>query len=619
MSAAGADQEIIARLESEASRNPRAYRLRLALIAIGGDFALTVVQLMPWAAPIVIGALWVNVTTFYVLGAAAVAFLAWMLRPTWRFEGRELQPDEAPQLHAELDRLKDELQVPGRMRVFLDASFNASAAETRGWFGVVGTQCALTLGVPLLIALNREQVLAVIAHEFGHFSRRHGRLGHWLYRARAGWNHYAESVGDSDSVLDQAASWYARQFVPFFSARSFVHSRQCEYEADADAALAVGSRAFAAALARTAVIARLWTERLPRQIMAWQLESPDVPEDFYERFARAASECPVTDARAWLDDALAEPSGWLDTHPSLSQRLEALKQRPRLADATGGGGGALLGDRWPGLLGEFNRSWAAEARPDWLVEHLRQKHLVQPLLAAGKDAARGWSDELRLARARALRAADPEAGMAELRELHQSRPRENRITFAYAAALLGEGDDAGVGVLETLARRDPAFRAQAFQRVLAFYERKGDARQTDRWSAWLKQAAQALGDAATGCLAQLESGRLQPGSSSMPGPERTVLSESVRLDPCIGKAWLFEANAQLRFSEDKAPIPIVLDVLGLAIDPEAARRHGQDEETIAERYERLLRMLLPPERAPVVRSHFTTEDMPAIYTAAHVL
>ena len=38
-----------------------------------------------------------------------------------------------------------------------------------------------------------------------------------------------------------------------------------------------------------------------------------------------------------------------------------------------------------------------------------------------------------------------------------------------------------------------------------------------------------------------------------------------------------------------------------------------------ERYQRLLQMLLPPERAPLVRSHFTTEDMPAIYTAAHVL
>ena len=619
MSTAGADPEIIARLESEASRNPRGYRLRLALIAVGGDFALTVTQLAPWAAPIVIGALWVNVKTFYFLGAAAVVFLAWMLRPAWRFEGRELKPDEAPQLHAELDRLKQKLQVPGRMRVFLDDSFNASAAETRGWFGVLGTQCALTLGVPLLVALDREQVLAVIAHELGHFSRRHGRLGQWLYRARVGWNQYAQSVGESDSVFDQAASWYARQFVPFFSARSFVHSRQCEYEADADAALAVGSRTFAAALSRTAIIARLWTERLPRQIMAWQFDSPQVPEDFYERFARAASECPVADAQAWLDDALHEPSGWLDTHPSLSERLEALKQEPSLVGGSGGGGRALLGDRWPGLLGEFNRKWAAEAQPDWLIEHLRMKHIAQPLLAAGKDAARGWSDDLRLARARALRGSDPEAGMAELRELHQTRPGESRITFAYAAALLREGDEAGVGLLETLARRDPAFRAQAFQRVLAFYERKGDSRQMERWSAWLKRAAQALGDAVAACLAEVESERLQPDSSSMPAPEKTAISESIRLDPCVGKAWLFEATAQLRFSEDKAPIPVVVHVLGLAIDPEAAKRLEQDEETIAERYERLLQMLLPPGQTPVVRSYFTTEAIPSIYRAAHAL
>ena len=111
-----------------------------------------------------------------------------------------------------------------------DAELNASAAETRGLFGVLGTRRVLTLGVPLLGTLSREELMAVIAHEYGHFSRRHGRLGHWLYRARVGWLRYAEHVDESDSTFYRAAAWYAARFVPYFSARSFVHSRQCEYE-----------------------------------------------------------------------------------------------------------------------------------------------------------------------------------------------------------------------------------------------------------------------------------------------------------------------------------------------------------------------------------------------------
>ena len=52
------DPELIARLQSEASRRPSAYRLRLAIIAVGGDLALMVTQLLPVAAPLIIGALW---------------------------------------------------------------------------------------------------------------------------------------------------------------------------------------------------------------------------------------------------------------------------------------------------------------------------------------------------------------------------------------------------------------------------------------------------------------------------------------------------------------------------------------------------------------------------------
>ena len=174
--------------------------------------------------------------------------------------------------------------------------------------------------MPLLLVLDRRQVLAIIAHEFGHFSRRHGRLGNWLYRARVGWMLYAEQVSESDSTFDQAAAWYARHFVPFFSARSFVHSRQCEYEADADAALAAGSDTVARALTRLMVLARLWHERLPRRIAIGSCKRPNRPPIFYERFAtlpRMLLGRPETGLNKELNGEAA-PSGWLDTHPSLS-------------------------------------------------------------------------------------------------------------------------------------------------------------------------------------------------------------------------------------------------------------------------------------------------------------
>jgi Zn-dependent protease with chaperone function len=605
------DPELIARLQSEVSRNPGAYRLRLAIIAVAGDLALMVTQILPVALPIVIGALWMNVVTFYWLSGAAILLFAWMVRPSFRFSDRELAPEEAPALRKELASLKEKLRARGRMQVCLDESFNASAAESRGIFGLLGTRSALTLGVPLLFVLDRRQVLAIIGHEFGHFSRRHGRLGNWLYRARVGWMMYAEQVADSDSSFDQAAAWYARHFVPFFSARSFVHSRQCEYEADADAAAACGSDIVATALTRIMVLDRVWTEVLPRRIADWQLQSPEPPADFYERFARLCRKCPSSDMQEWLAKELAAPSGWLDTHPSLSERLSSLKEPPHLGAADNCAGEQLLGESWPKILAEFNARWARKARPGWLLEHLRRKHIAHPLLSADAAAVQSWPLEKRLARARTLRSTDPAAGLLALRELHAESPGHRHIRFSYGAALLAEDEEAGVELMEALAREDPAFRVQAFSHAVAYFERMGDKQRIERWSAWLKRAAENLATCISGFVDRAETAGARP--SSLSAAEQALIAEATELDPCVKRRWLLEGTNELPVAQDRPPVPLVLHLLVLAIDPEEVARHGQSEDTIARRYEDLLATLAPADQVAVVRTYFTTETVPPAF------
>ena len=605
------DPRLIARLQTEASRSPGFYRFRLALIAIAGDCALMATQIIPIAAPIAIGALWVNVTWLYWVSGAGILLFIWIARPSFRFDGRELTPTEAPRLHEEIASLKLKLRVPGRMKVYLDESFNASAAETRGLFGLFGTQSALTLGVPLLVALNREQVLAVVAHEFGHFSRRHGRLGNWLYRARVGWIQYAEQISESDGSFDRAAAWYAERFVPFFSARSFVHSRQCEYEADSDAALAFGSKSAAAALTRVAVISRLWEERLPREIATWQLQNRKPPADFHARFAALVRQCTSAEAQAWVEEALRASSSWLDTHPSLSERLASLGETAQFASSVNSAGEELIGESWLRVVAEFDAKWQGSVGPAWLLEHLRLKHIAQPLLSADAATVTTWGADQQLARAKALRAIDPPGGLAALRELGARHPTHSRITFAYAAALLRENDETGVSLMESVAREHPVFRVQGFRRVLDFYERKGDSMQIERWSAWLKHAAQAVGEAMPAFIERVEAGEAQP--TSLSASERSVIAEAAELDPCVRQSWTFEGSVEVRFTEGRPTVPIKAHLLALAIDPEQAASHNDDEEGVARRYEELLGILLPPDQFGVVRTYFTTEKMPAVY------
>lgn len=575
------------------------------MIAVAAEFALTATLVFPLAAPIIVGV--VLYPQLVWAGIAGIAFLAWLQRPSYRFQGRELT-EQAPQLRRDIDALLKRLRVPGRMRVYLDESFNAAAMQTRGLLGLVGTRCALILGVPLLAALGREQVLAIVAHEFGHFSRKHGLLGQWLYRARVGWIEYARQVRDSDSVLDRAAAWYARKFVPFFSALTFAESRHCEYEADSDAVSAVGSEALAQALTRTVVVGRYWDADLPRQLTAWQLELPKPPSDFLQRFARGISECKPQDLASWLERRMAEPSSSLDTHPSLSERLGAAGERPALVTPADIAGEVLLGAAWPKIVEEFNEKWARQHAPGWLAQHLWLKHIARPLLEPG---GRSGSVDWRLARALALRRLEPVAGLRELRELHASAPAHGRVRFGYAAALLAEHDESGVALMEALAREDPAFRCEAFRQVVAYCERKGDTAQLERWSAWLARAIYNLEEAKAAFVTQAESGKARP--SSLGARERAVVVEAARLDPCVAGGWLHEGTAKLRYAAEREPLDIVVHLLALAVDPDQATRLGQDEHSIGERYAELLRMVLPPEQASIVRTFFTTEGRPDIY------
>jgi hypothetical protein len=254
-----------------------------------------------------------------------------------------------------------------------------------------------------------------------------------------------------------------------------------------------------------------------------------------------------------------------------------------------------------------------QAQGEWLLEHLRLLHTVLPLTSADAAAMRNWSTDQRLARARALRASDPARGLHELKELFQSTPSHQRIKFAYAAALLNENDEAGVEVMESLARDDAAFRAPAFSRVLAFYERKGDSPQIERWSAWLNQISRNLDETISRFLERAEAG--EGRSSSLPAGEQVVISEAVRHDPCVVKAWLLEGDAQLSYAANRPATPLLMHLLVLAVDPAEAKRLDQYEDSIAGRYGSMLRTLVPPEQVPLVRTYFTTENLPDAYGA----
>ena len=158
----------------------------LALLAVGGVAVFHLVLIGPFAFVLLLNP-WV-VALYGPLGVwlsvGVLALIWWTLQPNHEVPGSPLSRAEAPALFEAIDALADRLRAARIHGVRLTDDFNAGAVEEPVRWQPWRKRRVLLLGVPLLALVDVDTVRAVVAHELGHFSHRHGRLGHWIYRAR---------------------------------------------------------------------------------------------------------------------------------------------------------------------------------------------------------------------------------------------------------------------------------------------------------------------------------------------------------------------------------------------------------------------------------------------------
>ena len=571
-------------------------------------------RVAPFAVPIVVGALFVNSPFLHALAAVAIVMLIWMMRPGYRDSGKRIEPKDAPELYAALDDLKTKLDVGRRIDVRLEDEVNAGAREARGLFGLLGTRRVLMLGVPLLALLGKDEARAVIAHEFGHFSRRHGRLGHWLYWAHLGWLSHAEEIDEESSILERAGASIAESFVPVFSRRAMVWSRRCEYEADADAARAVGGEQLVRALARLDAFNAWQAEKLPRIILDWQCAEPTAPDDCLERIIDAFEATPSDILTTIAATALSRSKDWLDTHPRLAERAAALGVQPSLAPRRGRAGSVLLGSLWPTVAAGYNARWRKENAVGWSVAHARQRLIEAPLLAADAETVARWPIAQRLERARALYKFEPTRGMAELAALHASAAGDLSITFAYASARLIEGDASAVETMRALAREDASWRVPVYAGLMQYYNSIGDRVGFDRWAGALGRAGEPTMYAYASVYDGLFAGEYSP--TTRPAPLIETLRAGLAADPLVAKAWLVGAKAPLIAAEQARSVTLQVDALILVVDPLDAMQQPYDVAVVRARHQQVLSDLIEPNALPVAISFYSTEPLPTALRGA---
>ncbi len=461
---------LVRQVEAGVGRNHAALRRRAAGLAFLGYAGLLTWLLLVLliAAGFFSGLVWADaegkifcgLAGLLVLGLGGWASLRILLVRLTPPKGRAITRAEAPALFAELDDLRARLRAAPFHEVLLSAEFNAGVVQMPR-LGVLGwPRNCLILGLPLLDALSPAEMRAVLAHEFAHLSRAHGRLSHWLYRLRRSWEEtfrqFARPQVRGTLSLRPLTAKFVDWFWPRFNAHAFVLSRANEYEADAHAARLAGAPHLAAALVRLQTLTRLLDQRLWPGL--WQLTHtlPAPPDDLLARLRDGLRAGATPEDRArWTEEAFRTASTNSDTHPCLSERLSALQVPPvppadTAAAASPSAAETLLGPALDGLRRDVQEFWRKEAGPQWREQHARAAAFSDRLASLDRAVpAAAVNLESLWDKAHALLSLRDHAAAAPLlREILARRADHAPANFQLGRLLLDAGDAEGVAHLE---------------------------------------------------------------------------------------------------------------------------------------------------------------------------
>jgi Zn-dependent protease with chaperone function len=471
----------VARLTEYARTHPRGYRARVAGLALlGYAYLFAAVALL---AAVVAGLVFFILKNFgaYIILKLVIpaVVLIWMIgKSLWvRITpppGIELRPGDAPRLMAEIEEVRTALRAPRVHHVLIDDHFNAGVSQypRLGVFG--GYRVYLIIGLPMLAGLPPEEFRAVLAHEFGHVSRAHGRFGTWILRVRNTWYRLLAELNDKNHPAQKLFTRFFRWYAPYFDTYTSVLSRAQEFEAD-EMSARIAPGAAGPSQCRIEVVSRFLDRGFWPGVYAATRTSATPPADVHHRMLRALPAAVAHPSAAeWLEEGLCQPTRAGDTHPSATERLAAMNARAELPPPFAvSAAHALLGDRADALAEELSTQWAEQVAEYWADQHRRLGEIAEklaalesraPALTREEHSERIWMT----AELHGDRVAVPMA-----RAFLDAEQEDASVHFLMGRALAEENDDGALVHLERAMSLDSEFTPPACSVAAALLHRRG--------------------------------------------------------------------------------------------------------------------------------------------------
>ncbi len=529
--------DLVQRLTIAFHRSPRLYRVRVMLWIALGYLIIGVLLAISLALSAGVVALIVWTRVWAAAKFVWIPFVfSWMLIRSLYVrldppDGRRLQRREAPRLFAMIDEIRERLGIGPIRSVLLIYDMNAAIVETPRFGGFFGWRRHLMIGLPMLLVHPVEEIQAILAHELGHLSGKHGRVSAWSWRVRVTWARVLESLEHQrdfgSRTLKRLVHWYFDRMMPV----TLVQARTQEHAADQFAAEIAGKETAARALAWSAVATTLIDERFWTPLWDRVDEMPDPPRNPIDDLTRRRAEFLAPPYDEALSTELAKATALDDTHPALRERLQRIGHaRPALALSASSAAETLLGRTTSALIAECDQAWREGVTPLWRERHkeLQQSHKE---LADTTDDVSSLDDERKHKRAQSLAELGRNDEALAIYEHLATNPADARAAFHMGRILVQRGDLSGIDHLSRAMENDWQLVLPSCDLAYEALRKRGRERDAEAWSERARQQYENIADA------QAEAGRIDANDELLPTnlPDETQ-QQIVSL--CTSAGWI---------------------------------------------------------------------------------
>ncbi|HEY0048396.1 MAG TPA: M48 family metalloprotease [Pyrinomonadaceae bacterium] len=489
---------LIKKLEVYAEKNPKAYQYRVAALAALGYFYILGLIFLCILLPLLLVVAFIFYPDVMLRAFFQLLKLWWILLPALAVffsflsgairslmakvpepAGNEIERADAPQLFEFVEKTCRELNAQMPEKILVNDDFNASVVTTPR-FGIFGRKVFLNLGLPLMYALSPEQFRAVVTHEIGHISGKHGKFSKWTYQLHETWNRFIESQEMQEHKFSVLYEKFVKWFFPYFTAYSFVLMRRHEREADAYTVQLAGAKPLGEALISLETKSAMLSQDFWQKVFEENTKNDNPPTELFSRMALAFRKQDAEKETKNLEKFLDIKTDYSDTHPSLAERLHAIgywteENLPKLPEPNRENAAEIFfsPNRLENFVRQYDREWQERVGKNWKTnyEYLQnsQKRLDELSQKETLTPEELFEKALLLVENTTMRVD----AIAVFRELLEIQPEHAEANYILGGILLEQSDESGLEYLNQAMRLDSRFKFAASETAFNYLRLKG--------------------------------------------------------------------------------------------------------------------------------------------------